>query len=50
MYEANERGTEDMNRAREAQQVADDKEAMEAAQRVADEAEEQEENKRRRER
>jgi len=47
VYEANERGTEDMNRAREAQQMADDQEAMEAAQRVADEMEAKEENERR---
>ena len=49
VYEANETGMEDMGRARQAQQVADDREAMEAAQRVADEADKQEEDKRRRE-
>ena len=49
VYEANETGMEDMDRARQAQQVSDDREAMEAAQRVADEADKQEEDKRRRE-
>ena len=49
VYEANETGTRDMNRAMEAQQRADEQEAREAAQKVAYEMEAREERSRRRE-
>ena len=48
VYEANERGTRDMNRAMEAQQRVNEQEAMEAAQKVADEMEAKEERCRKR--